>query len=203
MRRALVAVAVGLVLSGCSVGVPPPEDGPSVQRSRVQVDTPELRAAKDAAWIEPCDPGTGEDGVDGGLPDLTLPCLGGGEPVDLDELRGPLVINLFAQWCGPCREELPFYQRLHEEAAGKVDVLGIDYLDTQPGSALALASETGVTYPLLADPDGLLRPALRIRGLPGLVLVDRGGRTTHVEFLVIRSYEQLTDLVEQHLGVRL
>ena len=52
-------------------------------------------------------------------------------------------------------------------------------------------------------PDGLLRPEFRIRGLPGVVFVDAEGRVTHVEFTVIRSYRQLTDLVEEHLGVSL
>ena len=135
------------------------------------------------------------------MPALTLACLGGGPDVRLDELRGPLVVNLFAQWCEPCRTELPYYQRLHQEGEGEVEVLGIDYLDTQPGGALALAKATGVTFPLLADPDGLLRPEFRIRGLPGVVLVDADGRVTRVEFTVMRSYEELTALVEEHLGV--
>jgi hypothetical protein len=99
------------------------------------------------------------------------------------------------------RTELPYYQRLHEEGQGEVAVLGIDYLDTQPEGALALAKATGVTFPLLADPDGLLRPEFRIRGLPGVVLVDADGRVTRVEFSVMQSYEQLTALVEEHLGV--
>ena len=91
---------------------------------------------------------------------MTLPCLGGGRDVDLARLRGPMVVNLFAQWCGPCRSELPYYQELHRKAKGKVQVLGVDYLDTQPKAALELVEQTGVTYPLLADPAGNLRVAL-------------------------------------------
>jgi thiol-disulfide isomerase/thioredoxin len=206
-RLTLVAAASLLVLGGCSgePAGPGPAAGakPPQQESRVDVDTPELRAIKEQAGIEQCEPGpAGETpAADQRLPDLTLPCLGGGPAVDLAGLRGPLVINLFAQWCGPCRDELPFYQRLHREAAEQVDVLGIDYLDTQPAGALELAAETGVTFPLLADPDGLLRTELRIRGLPGIVLVDRQGRTVAVEFTVIRSYAQLTGLVNEHLGL--
>jgi thiol-disulfide isomerase/thioredoxin len=127
--------------------------------------------------------------------------------VDLSRLRGPLVVNLFAQWCGPCREELPFYERLHEEGEGKVAVLGIDYLDTQPAGALQLAEATGVTFPLLADPGGLLRAPFRVRGLPGVLFVDAQGRNTNdggrPTFTVIRSYDELTALVREHLGVRL
>ena len=199
------ALAGALLLTGCSVGVPPAPDGASapVQQSRVDVDTPELRAAKADAGIEPCEPVDAPPADADPLPEVTLPCLGGGPAVDLSGLRGPVVVNLFAQWCEPCRDELPYYQRLHEQGDRDVRVLGIDYLDTQPDGALALAADTGVTYPLLADPDGVLRSEFRIRGLPGVVFVDAEGRVTHVEFTVIRSYRQLTDLVEEHLGVSL
>jgi thiol-disulfide isomerase/thioredoxin len=199
------ALAGALLLTGCSVGVPPATDGASapVQQSRVDVDTPELRAAKADAGIEPCEAVDAPPADADPLPEVTLPCLGGGPAVDLSGLRGPAVVNLFAQWCEPCREELPYYQRLHEQGGRDVRVLGIDYLDTQPDGALALAADTGVTYPLLADPDGVLRSEFRIRGLPGVVFVDAEGRVAHVEFTVIRSYRQLTDLVEEHLGVSL
>jgi len=185
-----------LLVGGCAAEVEPPA---------VDVDTAELRAQKSQAGIEDCEPGQEApyDGKDA-LPAITLPCLGGGPEVRLDELRGPLVINLFAQWCGPCREELPLYQRLHEQGGRDVRVLGIDWNDTQPGAALALAEETGVTFPLLADASGALTPEFRIRGLPGIVFMDESGAmATEAQFTVIRDYEQLTDLVRKHLGVAL
>jgi thiol-disulfide isomerase/thioredoxin len=125
-------------------------------------------------------------------------------------LRGPLVINLFAQWCEPCRQELPYYQRLSRDGAGRLDVMGVDYLDYLPARAIALAKAAGVTYPLLADPVGNLRAALHrpgrsapvvVPGLPGLVFVDRSGRVTGVQFVLIRSYAQLRGLVRRHLGI--
>ena len=63
-------------------------------------------------------------------------------------------------------------------------VLGVDYHDTQPGAALELAEKTGVTYPLVADPDGDLDRATRCptsRGLPITVFVDADGKVVHVE----------------------
>jgi thiol-disulfide isomerase/thioredoxin len=196
-------VAVTLVaVTGCAVGTPPDEqsDG-TAAASRVDVDTPELRRAKAEAGIDTCvDDGQRPPATEA-LPDVTLPCLGGGPAVDLAGLEGPAVINLFAQWCAPCREELPYYQRLHEDGGDDVRVLGIDYLDTKPDGAIELARATGVTFPLLADPDGVLRSDLRVRGLPDVVLVDADGRVAHVEYTVIRSYRQLTDLVAEHLGV--
>jgi thiol-disulfide isomerase/thioredoxin len=203
-RRAAAVVLLLGVMAGCTTDQGAPAGGGSAATQvDVDVDTPELRALKRRAGLADCpttDPKLNP--AQGGLPDVTLPCLGGGPDVDLSSLRGPLVVNLWAQWCGPCRAELPYYQRLHEEAGNRVAVLGVDYQDTQPGAALALAKASGVTYPSVADPAAALRVPLRVRGLPAVVLVDGDGRVVHAEYVVIRSYAQLADLVEQHLGVR-
>lgn len=201
--RLLVALAATLVLAGCSAGSSQDAAPERIvtPASHVDVDTPALREQKQQAGIEDCRPGEAALDDPDALPKIVLPCLGGGPKVNLNELRGPLVINLWAQWCEPCREELPFYQRLHEEAPGGVRVLGIDYLDPQPAGALELAADTGVTFPLLADPSGALRQEFRIRGLPGVVLLDETGRVRHLEFTVIDSYRELVDLVERHLDV--
>lgn len=201
MRLVVLASLLALLVgcAGASNGVGSPEQVVTPD-TNVDVSTAELRAQKEGAGIEPCRPGEEPVAHEDALPSIVLPCLGGGPAVNLNELHGPLVINLFAQWCEPCREELPYYQRLHEEAPGGVRVLGIDYLDPQPGRALGLVEEAGVTFPLLADPSGALRPVFRIRGLPGLILVDGRGRIAHHDFTVIDSYRELTELVARHLG---
>ena len=204
LRRAVAMVAVPMVLlaaCGSGPGTPGGLGQPDLAVD-VDVDTPQLRAVKKEAGVEPCRPGEATEPATEGLPEITLECLGGGADVDLSTMTGPLVINLWAQWCGPCREELPYFQRLHEEAGDKVQLLGIDYQDTQPEAALELIDEVGVTYPLVADTAGQIRVPFKVRGLPGVVLVDREGRVTHTEYVVISSYDQLRDLVRQHLGVR-
>jgi thiol-disulfide isomerase/thioredoxin len=121
--------------------------------------------------------------------------------VALRSVAGPAVVNLWAQWCGPCGEELPLFQRLHDRAGDQVEVLGIDWQDSQPGRALELARVSGVTYPLAADPAALVTDAWRVTGLPVTVFVDRQGRTT-VHRGRIADYEELAGLVEQNTGVR-
>jgi thiol-disulfide isomerase/thioredoxin len=204
--RALTTAAAAsavLLLASCTTdgtagGTAPGESAPQVFETDVDVATPELAALRAEAGMEPC--GAPErPPVEGGLPEVTLPCLGGGEDVTLSSLRGPLVVNLWASWCGPCREELPYYERLHEQ--GGVPVLGIDYQDVLPAEALQLAAETGVTYPSLADPGGALRGPLRVRGLPLLLLVAEDGTVAYRDFVAIESYEQLAGLVEEHLDV--
>lgn len=131
------------------------------------------------------------------LPDVTLASLDGGKSLDLSTLHGPVVINLWASWCGPCRKELPLYQAFAKQYAGKVDVIGIDFQDTQVGKARELIRQTGVTYPLYKDPDG----KMRARVLPQLILVGEGGSVVHEMYIEITSVAQLEKLVRTHLGV--
>ncbi len=197
---ALLTGAV-LVLTSCADQGATTTPGQQQSQAQVKVNTPALRHLKQRAGIATCPTPRGHGPVSHGMPDVTLPCLGGGHAVNLGRLRGPLVVNLFAQWCGPCRAELPYYQKLHRQARGKVAVLGIDYQDPQPAGALGLAKATGVTYPLLADPSAQLRTPLRVRGLPGVLLVDRQGTVVHEELAEMRSYPQLQRLVQHYLHV--
>ena len=131
------------------------------------------------------------------LPDVTLSALTSGESIDLAALRGPMVVNLWASWCVPCRRELPLYQAYSVKYAGKVDVLGIDFQETRPENAQKLATDSGVEYPLYADPDG----ELRARGLPKVILLDEDGRVAYEQYVEITSVGHLEELVEEHLGV--
>lgn len=131
------------------------------------------------------------------LPDLTLKAFDTGPSLDLSEVRGPTVINLWASWCGPCRRELPIYEAFAKKYDGRVKVIGIDFQDTQEGRARDLIRETGVTFPLYRDPDG----ALRARGLPQVILIDKDGRRAYENYVEITSVAQLEKLVQKHLGV--
>jgi thiol-disulfide isomerase/thioredoxin len=203
MRAGLAAVLLAAALAGCSgdghdftPGPLPP--GPA----KVDVDTPGLRALKKDAGIEPCRPGPGG----GHLPALTLPCLGGGEAVDLSTLRGPMLINVWQSACDECRVEMPVLQQFHERYAGQVPIIGLDMADTYPGSALELAQDGGVTYPLVADPGGDLmgeKAFPRILGYPDTILVDAAGKVAYTKIGVVGSLEELLDLVDEHLGVTL
>lgn len=130
------------------------------------------------------------------LPDVSLSSLTTGDSVDLASLRGPMVVNLWASWCRPCRREMPLFQAFAVKYAGKVDVVGIDFQETRPERARQMVTETGVKYPLYADPDGELRAA----GLPKLILIDAKGRVAHEQYVEISSLAQLEKLVTEHLG---
>lgn len=204
MVRAGTAALLGAVLlAGCSTASDTPPS-PSPGPARIDVDTPQLRQMMADAGVEACEPGDAEP-VEGGLPDITLPCLGGGPDVELGSLRGPLVVNLWASWCGPCREEMPVLQQFHEKYADQVPIIGVNYEDVQVEAAFELVQETGVTYPLLADPQSLLQGAEPLpgrMGLPMFVFVDESGSASVVAGGV-DSLDELTAMVEDQLEVSL
>jgi thiol-disulfide isomerase/thioredoxin len=99
-----------------------------------------------------------------------------GESLDLSDVvgHGIVAVNVWASWCGPCRQEMP---RL-AHAAGVIRVVGIDERD-HSGPALAFAASRGATYPSLSDPDGKLLarlPMLPQTGVPSTLFLDRRGR---------------------------
>ena len=179
-------------------------------RTRVDVDTPGLRAAKASAGIEDCPAaaagaatpaGSGTDDLRASeLPPLTLACLGGGPDTVLSSVAGPAVVNLWASWCTPCEKELPILARLDERAGDRLTLLGVDYQDPDPEAALDLLATSGVSYPQLADPGGSLADQLKILGLPGTVFVDAEGVATFVN-VAFDSDEELAALVREHTGV--
>ena len=197
---AIAIVAALLLLPGCVDDAP--LGGTASGDGAVDVATPELVRLKQQAGIADCPPSTaGHPTADDALPDATLPCLGGGRDVRLDRLDGPLVINVWASYCAPCRDELPVLQQLHEAAGDDLAMLGLDYQDTAPAAALQLAADSGVTFPSVADSTGELRADLQIIALPQTLFVDDQGVVVATERRQLTSFDQAADLVKEHLGV--
>lgn len=201
--RAALGAAAGLValgmLAGC--GAPAASTGPLPE---VSAD-PALVAKREAAGIADC-PATSAsaDPVAGGLPDLILGCLGSGRQINLAALRGkPMVINFWAQWCGPCRAEAPHFKEFAERAGDHVLLIGIDFADPDPGKAIEFARYAGWKYPQLADPLRQTAGPVRFSGIPVTIFVDSQGRIVHRAIGAVGSAEQLVDATRKYLGVAL
>ena len=127
--------------------------------------------------------GTGANGgrnrvsVEGEAPAFDLPRVGQpAERVTLAQFAGrPLVVNFWASWCVPCREEMPALQAVVDRLAGRVGFVGVNHQDGADAAA-DFERQVGVTYPSGRDSDGGVARAYGVLGLPTTVLVDPRGR---------------------------
>ncbi|HQZ32332.1 MAG TPA: TlpA disulfide reductase family protein [Arenimonas sp.] len=119
------------------------------------------------------------------LPPLVLPELQGGQAFTVSGPGRPRLINYWASWCGPCREEMPALDAFaREEGANGVQVIGIA-LDTRD-EALAFQRQVPVAFPLLLETPGPADSSVRLgnaRGiLPYTVLLDAQGRVVKTHY---------------------
>lgn len=117
-------------------------------------------------------------GVD--APDFTLDTLSG-QKLRLQDQRGRIVmINFWASWCAPCRQEMPHLIRLHEKyrAAG-FTLLGVN-IDEDRKVAAAMAERIGVKFPVLLDTDKKVTGQYDMGAMPATLILDRKGRVRFV-----------------------
>jgi peroxiredoxin len=114
-------------------------------------------------------------------PDFTLETLDGGM-VSLSDLRGQVaLINFWATWCPPCREEMPAIQNVYDRYRDQgFTVLAVNLLETNAEVA-AFAEELGLTFSILMDRQGQVLERYRVRGLPTTFFVDRTGVVQNVK----------------------
>lgn len=97
-----------------------------------------------------------------------------GTPLDLASLRGrPVLLNFWASWCGPCRDEFPLFKTF-SAAHPDLVVVGVVYQDT-PAKAKDFATSFGATWSSVTDPDGSMAKSYRIVGAPQSYFIDRAG----------------------------
>jgi len=110
-------------------------------------------------------------------PEFSLPPLEGGPERSLADWRGQVVVlNYWASWCAPCREESPLLERWHRRIAKQdATVLGVDVLDVT-SDAQEFIDKYGLTYPQLRDKDGSTQDELGIVAYPETFVIDRGGQ---------------------------
>ena len=108
-------------------------------------------------------------------PDFTLPDPGG-KKVSLKDFRGKLVmLNFWATWCVPCREEMPTMERLYQEFKNKGFVIvAVDVKDKKT-DALAFIKELKLTFPVVFDPEGEVGLLYGAWGLPATYLIGPKG----------------------------
>ena len=135
-------------------------------------------------------------------PDVTLPYLESEGELALADLRGEVVVvNFWASWCVPCREEHPALVAAAEryEGAG-VRFLGVLYQD-QRGPAIAFLDELGRGYDHLEDPNSAAAIEFGVFGLPETYVIDRDGRIA-AKITGATTFDRLTATIDDVLAGR-
>ncbi len=128
-------------------------------------------------------------GSSGPAPDFSLTSRDG-SVVQLSSLKGNVVlINFWATWCAPCRQEMPLLDAIYQKYNHVgFEMLGINVENDAKGAERYL-TETPVTFPILFDPTGKVSKQYNVKAMPSTVLVDRQGNVRHVHFGYKPGYE--------------
>jgi cytochrome c biogenesis protein CcmG/thiol:disulfide interchange protein DsbE len=132
-------------------------------------------------------------------PDFALTTFDG-QPLKLSDLRGKIVVvNFWASWCPPCRDEAPDLQAIWEDyGAQGVVVVGVAWLDADRDSR-AFMTEFGMTYPNAPDTGEVVGKLYRITGAPENFVIDQNGVIAHTIVNPV-TYDSLATLLDALLA---
>jgi peroxiredoxin len=165
---------------------------------------PQARLAAGAADSGP-DAGARPGGEVGRrAPDLALPRLDGGVlRLSAYRVRKAVVVNFWATWCVPCRQEMPALDRLRRDRLETLEVVGVSLDRGAAARVRAFVRELGLGLPVLLDPEARSARDYRVRALPTTVVVDADGVLRHRE-IGFRDWDRADSraLVDTILGRR-
>ncbi len=123
------------------------------------------------------------------LPSASFPVVAGGPAharIDLAELRGhPVVLDFWATWCPPCREQAPVLARLHEKLGDRgLVIIGVD-VDDAPEVAARFAEKERLGYAIVVDESGEAERSFKVDRLPTLIVADKTGKIVFEESGVV------------------
>ncbi|MBP8973597.1 MAG: redoxin domain-containing protein [Anaerolineae bacterium] len=174
--------------------VPAPDASPALEIPALDVAPPDAAGAEVPVGLS----------VGQRAPDFTVELLDG-RTVNLSDFRGrPVLINFWATWCGPCREEMPGFQTVYDLQGGedRFVVLAVNFMEAR-GDVAAFTDGLGITFPVALDPDGKINSDLyrsAIPGYPTSLLLDADGIITAYFPRIVRGPELLAALDDLRAG---
>ena len=116
-------------------------------------------------------------------------------------LKGqPIVVNKWASWCLPCKEEFPVFESIGTKRGKEVAFLGVNGGDKDPAARKYL-DKTWLPFPSFTDPDENISQSLKApKNYPMTVFIDRDGNTAYIHSGPYRSDQALLDDIDRYLG---
>jgi thiol-disulfide isomerase/thioredoxin len=177
MKKVALAIA-SLLLAGCSQNTTAlPNDGVVVDCSSIQ----SVESSKQA---------------------VNLDCLDEGSVIDLSRVKGPVLVNVWGSWCGPCRDEMPIFVDFYSKHSESVGLIGISVEEADIQNARDFVQAYGMTWPNLYDADGATRATLGM-GVPITLFIDENGEIVYRKIGVVTTIEELENETRKYLGVDL
>lgn len=140
--------------------------------------------------------------LEGKAPDFTLKSRSG-ENVKLSELRGEVVmINFWASWCAPCRQEMPLLEEMYKKYSDLGFVLLGVNVEEDSSKAVELLRDVPVSFPILYDNKNEVTKLYKVVAMPSTVMVDRDGNMRYLHRGYLPGYEadymkQIKELVRE------
>ena len=182
MRKFSLLIVTTLLLSSCSTGEQMPTASLGSIPSCDQIDTSKVTEKS-----------------------LQMPCLDGSSIINFHSIKGPIIINVWGSWCGPCREEMPYFIDLYKNpifTKGEVKLLGVDVKESSLDAGPNFIKSFGMSWPHLIDIDDKSKFIFGM-GVPVTWFLDQNGDVIYKHIGVYRSKQELFDHVERYFKVKL
>ena len=129
-----------------------------------------------------------------------LPCLDDQSKIDISTLKGPLILNVWGSWCGPCKEEIPIFRTFYAKAKSQISLLGVDVEEARTSEGINFVIANGMTWPNVYDPDGRTRGYFG-PGVPVTWFIAVDGTVMYKKIGVIDNEQELRDLTAKYLQI--
>ena len=176
MKRALLLISA-LILTGCSSSEPVAIKGEVISCASITFDKSITKGA-------------------------TIECLDGTAGASMESLRGPMIINIWGSWCSTCLAETPEFVSFYKKAKGKVQLVGVAVEESSPDNSRKFIIENGMTWPNFYDRENKTRSYFGM-GVPVTWFIDAQGDVKFKKIGEVKSEQELIDLTEKYLGVKI
>jgi len=133
---------------------------------------------------------------------IKLDCLDGSVGASVNALSGPIIINVWGSWCGPCKEEMPILRSFYAKAQGKLQLVGVDVEEASIKTGQEFVLKNGINWPNLFDSDGRSRAFFGM-GVPVTWFIAADGSVAYKHIGVLKNEIELITLTSKYLGVKL